>query len=92
MESPTVRIDLVTTPGCERITYGGSELLGPVIVFATAIAAAAAAITTTLPRVPRRTLRFRIPSPSYSLTSRREFRWGTTPGGSRGREGSVSAL
>src|SRR4029453_11679583 len=30
--SPTVNTDLVTTPGCERTTYGDCELLGPVCV------------------------------------------------------------
>ena len=46
-ESPTVRIDFVTTPGSDRTTYGDCELLGPVIVFASAAVAAVAATTTT---------------------------------------------
>jgi hypothetical protein len=30
-ESPVVRTDLNTTPGCERTTYGSFELLGPAV-------------------------------------------------------------
>jgi hypothetical protein len=30
-ESPVVRMDLNTTPGCERTTYGSFELLGPAV-------------------------------------------------------------
>jgi hypothetical protein len=29
-----VRIDRVSTPGCDRTTYGDAELLGPVLVAA----------------------------------------------------------
>ena len=46
-ESPTVRIDFVTTPSSDRTTYGDCELLGPVIVFASAAVAAVAATTST---------------------------------------------
>jgi hypothetical protein len=34
-------IDFVTTPGCDRTTYGDRELLGPVIAFASAATATA---------------------------------------------------
>jgi hypothetical protein len=46
-ESPVVKTDLKTTPGCERKTYGSFELLGPAVPPGAAPAVAATIAETT---------------------------------------------
>ena len=80
-ESPTVRIDFVTTPGSDRTTYGDCELLGPLIVFASAAVPAVAATPST---AATRAVRFLIPRPPLSLGLRRRLSGPVSPGWVRG--------
>jgi hypothetical protein len=66
-ESPVVRTDLNTTPGCERTTYGSFELLGPAVPPGAAPAEAATIAEVT--RVPQSARRHRVAADALSLIS-----------------------